>query len=178
MRGSFALLSCQNEMRACRSKGIGLAAGCAYIWHMFADFLSRLTKPDPEPLNDADARLALTALLVRIARSDGVYEASEKERIAAIAEARYGLSGDAAGTLITDAEGLEAEAPDTIRFTRAIKDAVAYEDRIAVIEALWQVALADGERDAKEDALIRMASSFLGVSDMDSAQARRRVTDT
>ncbi|MEO0772048.1 MAG: TerB family tellurite resistance protein [Pseudomonadota bacterium] len=145
---------------------------------MFADFLSRLTKPDPEPLDDGDARLALTALLVRIARSDGAYEASEKERIAAIAETRYGLTSADAADLLTNAEGLESEAPDTIRFTRAIKDAVAYEDRIAVIEALWQVALADGERDAKEDALIRMASSFLGVSDMDSAQARRRVDPT
>ncbi len=151
-------------------------ASLAYIATMFADFLSRLTKPDPDPLADSDARLALTALLVRIARSDGAYETSEKERIAAICEARYGLSGADATELLASAEGLESEAPDTIRFTRAIKDAVVYEDRIAVIEALWQVALADGARDAKEDALIRMASSFLGVSDMDSAQARRRVT--
>ena len=143
---------------------------------MFADFLSRLTKPDPEPLNDGDARLALTALLVRIAKSDGAYEASEKARIEAIGAARYDLSPADAADLLKDAEALEAEAPDTVRFTRAIKDAVAYEDRIAVVEALWQVALADGERDAKEDAVIRMAASFLGVSDMDSAQARQRVT--
>ncbi|MEM7599370.1 MAG: TerB family tellurite resistance protein [Pseudomonadota bacterium] len=143
---------------------------------MFSDFLSRLTKPDPEPLNDGDARLALTALLVRIAKSDGAYEASEKARIEAIGAARYDLSPADAADLLKDAEALEAEAPDTVRFTRAIKDAVAYEDRIAVVEALWQVALVDGERDAKEDAVIRMAASFLGVSDMDSAQARQRVT--
>ena len=142
---------------------------------MIADFLSRLTKPDTDPLDKSDARLALTALLVRIAKSDGAYEASEKDRIGAIAEARYGLSAAESQTLLNDAEVLESEAPDTIRFTRAIKDAVAYEDRISVIEALWQVALADGERDAKDAALIRMAAPFLCVSDMDSAQARRRV---
>jgi len=62
-----------------------------------------------------------------------------------------------------------------VRFTRAVKDAVPYEDRIGVIEALWQVALADGERDAGEDALIRLAANFLGVSDRDSALARQRV---
>ena len=39
---------------------------------------------------------------------------------------------------------LEAEAPDTVRFTRALKEAVAHEDRAALIEALWAVALADG----------------------------------
>ena len=74
-----------------------------------------------------------------------------------------------------DAEQLESEAPDTVRFTRAIKDSVPYEHRTAVIEALWEVALADGERDADEDALIRMASNFLGISDRDSALARQKV---
>jgi uncharacterized tellurite resistance protein B-like protein len=62
-----------------------------------------------------------------------------------------------------------------VRFTRAIKDRVAYEDRIAVVEALWQVALADGNRDAEEDALLRLVVSLLGVTDVDSASARRRV---
>ena len=142
---------------------------------MFADFLFRLTQTDPQPLNDRDARLALTALLVRLAKSDGVYDPVEQSRIDAICKARYGLSEVEATKLRADAEALELEAPDTVRFTRAIKEAVAYDDRIGVIEALWQVALADGARDAGEDALIRMASSFLGVSDMDSAQARRRI---
>ena len=48
---------------------------------MFADFLKRLTSPETEPLPDEDARLALSALLVRIARSDHDYSAGEKERI-------------------------------------------------------------------------------------------------
>ena len=40
---------------------------------MFSDFLSRLTQPQPAPLVEDDARLALTALLVRLARSDNDY---------------------------------------------------------------------------------------------------------
>ena len=62
-----------------------------------------------------------------------------------------------------------------MRFARAIKDAVPYEERLAVIEALWQVALADGARDGAEDALVRMVSSMLGVTDQDSAMARQRM---
>ena len=142
---------------------------------MFADFLSRLVRPDPAPLNDEDARLALTALLVRLARADGEYAAEEAAHIETIAMARYALSAQDAKALRSDAETLEAEAPDTVRFTRAIKDAVPYEARIGVVEALWQVALADGSRDAGEDALIRMAANFLGVSDRDSALARQRM---
>lgn len=142
---------------------------------MFADFLSKLIQPRPAPLDGADARLALTALLVRLARSDGHYDADEIARIEAIGARRYGLSAEDSHRLRLDAEQLEAEAPDTVRFTRAIKDAVPYDERIGVIEALWRVALADGTRDAGEDALIRMAANFLGVSDRDSALARQRV---
>ena len=142
---------------------------------MFADFLSRLTGPSPEPLAPGDARLALTALLVRLARSDGHYDSGEVARIETIAASRYGLSTAEATALRQEAETLESEAPDTVRFTRAIKDAVPYENRIEVIEALWQVALADGSRDADEDALIRLAANLLGVNDRDSALARQRV---
>ncbi|MDG1256858.1 MAG: TerB family tellurite resistance protein [Paracoccaceae bacterium] len=143
---------------------------------MFADFLKQLTAPSPAPIKDADARLALTALLVRIARTDGAYIQTEIDRIDAITSLRYSLAAEAAAKLRQDAETLESEAPDTIRFTRAIKDAVAYEDRLAVIESLWQVVLADGAREDEEDALLRLVSSLLGINDRDSALARQRVS--
>lgn len=146
-----------------------------YMPTMFAEFLNRLTRPEPEQLPDEDARLALTALLVRIARSDGEYASDEVARIEKIAASRYGLSDADANALRVQAEGLEAEAPDTVRFTRAIKDAVPYDDRAAVIEALWDVVLADGRRDEEEDSLLRMVANFLGVNDRDSALARQRV---
>ncbi len=145
---------------------------------MFGEFLKRLTQADPAPLPDADARLALTALLVRIARADGDYSDSERARIDRISAARYALSASDAAALRAEAETLETQAPDTVRFTRAIKDAVDYEDRIGVIEALWQVVLADGQRDATEDALLRLTANLLGVNDRDSALARQRVSQT
>ncbi|MHA7877132.1 tellurite resistance TerB family protein [Roseivivax sp.] len=141
---------------------------------MFSDFLSRLVRPDPAPLDDGDARLALSALLVRVARADGHFDADEAQRIDRILATRYGLDPEAAGALRADAEALEAEAPDTVRFTRAIKDAVPYEHRIQVVEALWSVVLADGKRDAEEDSLLRMVANLLGISDPDSARARQR----
>ncbi|MBC7132850.1 MAG: TerB family tellurite resistance protein [Roseovarius sp.] len=145
---------------------------------MFADFLSRLMAPAPDPLPDADARLALAALMVRLARADGHYDAEERARITAILAARYALGPGAAEALRADAEALEAEAPDTVRFTRAIKDAVPHEARAEVVEALWQVALADGAREAHEDSLIRLVTNLLGLSDIESAQARQRVQGT
>lgn len=141
---------------------------------MFSEFLSRLTQPQPDPLVDDDARLALTALLVRLARSDNDYSDTEMARIDRISAQRFDLSPFESAALRARAEKLEAEAPDTVRFTRAIKEAVAYEDRLAVVQALWSVALADGHRTSEEDSLLRLVVSLLGVSDVDSALARQK----
>ncbi len=141
---------------------------------MFSDFLSRLTQPQPEPLTDDDARLALTALLVRVARSDHDYADTEMARIDRITSQRYGLSPFEASALRAQAEDLESEAPDTVRFTRAIKEAVPYDHRLGVAQALWSVALADGQRSDREDSVIRLAVSLLGISDVDSARARQK----
>ncbi|PWR04215.1 hypothetical protein DKT77_02675 [Meridianimarinicoccus roseus] len=144
---------------------------------MFQKLLQGLMAPDPAPLPDTDARLALAALLVRIARSDDDYAQIEIDRIDRILAARYALSPFEAGKLRRDAETLETEAPDTVRFTRAIKDAVPYDDRLAVIAALWQVVLADGQRDDEEDSLMRMVANLLGITDRDSNIARRTVEE-
>ena len=141
---------------------------------MFADFFRRLGAPASKPLDDADARLALAALLVRLARSDGDYAAVEIARIDRILAARYALSPDAAATLRGEAEAAEAEAPDTVRFTRAIKEAVPHDERLAVLNAMWSVVLADGERDDHEDSHMRVIANLLGISDRDSARARQQ----
>jgi uncharacterized tellurite resistance protein B-like protein len=142
---------------------------------MFADFLKRLTAPQTNPMADTDARRALGALLVRLAKVDGIYHFAEVALIDRILSQRYGLNPVEAAKLRAECEAIEHDAPDTVRFTRAIKDAVAFDDRIGVIEAMWQIVLADGMRDAGEDALMRMAAPLLGVSDQDSNMIRQSI---
>ncbi len=144
---------------------------------MFADLLKRLTAPEPARLPEPDAKLALAALLVRVARADDDYSDQEASQIDKVLAKRHGLSEVEATALRSQAESLEAEAPDTVRFTRAIKDAVAYEDRISVIEAMWHIVLADGVRDHEENTLMRLTANLLGVNDRDSNLARMRVQD-
>lgn len=142
---------------------------------MFETLLRRLLSPEPDRLPQPDAQLALAALLVRLARSDGHYEAAETERIDSVLRRCFGLGPFEAVSLRREAETFEQEAPDTVRFTRAIKEHVPYEERTGVIEALWEIALADGRRDPDEDGLMRLVAPMLGVEDADSAIARQRV---
>ena len=137
-------------------------------------FASLFSSKSPGIERDISASEAMAALMVRIAKSDDDYSATEIARIDAVLGLLYQLSADQAAKLRQTAEALEAEAPDTVRFTRAIKEEVPYEERFDVVRALWQVVLADGARDAEEDALMRLLASLLGVNDRDSALARKQ----
>ena len=141
---------------------------------MFETLLRKLLAPQPQRLPEPDAHLALAALLVRVARTDGLYAAEEVDRIDRVLMAHLSLGPFEAAALRTRAETLEGEAPDTVRFTRALKEATALEDRSHLMQALWEVALADGNRDAEEDRLMRLVANLLGLTDVESAQARQR----
>lgn len=141
---------------------------------MLNALLRALAAPAPTRLPEDESRLALAALLVRVAKTDGLYAAEEVERIDRALQACYGLDAFAVARLRAEAEELEAEAPDTVRFTRALKSATALEDRAGLMRALWSVALADGARAAEEDRLLRMVSNLLGLSDVESNLARQQ----
>ena len=138
------------------------------------DSLLRLLMAPALTRHDPEAKLALAALMVRIARADGSYDDDERESIDRVLAAQFGLVPAAAGILRSEAETLEAESPDTVRFTRVLKESFPLEARAKLMEALWQVVLSDGNRDDDEESLMRLVASLLGLTDVDSALARQR----
>ena len=140
---------------------------------MFDSLFKRLrAEPTPDPLEAGDARLALAALLVRLARVDHEYVEIEKQRINAILARRYAL--DDATALREDAEAVEETVGDTVHLTRLIKAAVPYVDRFDLVVDLWSLALADGIRDHSENSFLRLVAKLVGVNDVDSALARQQ----
>jgi len=143
---------------------------------MLKTLLSLLDSPaKPQPLADDDARTALTSLLIRVAKEDGHYAASEQTVIRSIISDRYKLDEAYTDALMADATLFEEEAGDTVRITRLIKDGVPHEDRVSVVEALWAVVLADDSRSDEENAFLRLVVSLIGVTDQESGLARQRV---
>ena len=143
---------------------------------MLKNILKIFNAETPVILEHNDARLAITALMIRVARSDNDFSEAEFLNIKKLASQRFELNIEETDKLIEEAKALEEEAPDTVRFTKSIKEAVAFEDRSALVEDLWAIVLTDDYRDANEDALIRTVVSLLGVSDKESALARQRVS--
>lgn len=143
---------------------------------MFRNLLQRLFDDGTaagRPLSADDANVALAALLVRVARADDHYTANEQEQIDRILMRRHRINAADAAARRMAGEMIEAEAPDTVRFTRLLKERVALDDRAAIIGAMWDVALSDGIRTAEEEAAIRLTARLLGVTDRESAVARQ-----
>lgn len=138
--------------------------------------LSASTVADPEDKEDA-ARVAIAAILIEAAMADEVYAAEEQAQIGRILEDRFGLSADEASALRERGQEAQSEAMDLVRFTRVLKDAIPFEERISVIEAVWRVIYSDGDRDYQESALVRKLCGLLYIPDRDAGLARQRVLD-
>src|SRR5262245_41217319 len=119
---------------------------------MVQGFLRRLLlSTGHDDLPPEDARLAIASVLVMAARADGHYDDREKAMIDAALVKRFKLTPAETRGLREEGEAAESEAIDIFQFTRAIKAAIPHEDRVAIIEELWGVILADGVRDPHED---------------------------
>lgn len=128
--------------------------------------------------HDADElRLAAAALLVEAAGLDDRFDEAERTRITDLVRGRFGLTADAADTLLAGAERATAEAGELYRFTRVIKERFSHDERVEMIEMLWDVVYADGTVHDFEANLLRRVAGLLYVSDQDSGQARKRVLE-
>ena len=144
---------------------------------MLKNLLDVLLGSEEDTLNDDDERIALAALCVRVAKSDNIYDESEISSIDNELSQHFSMSIADAAILRAQAEKLEHEAPDTVRFTRAIKEKIELGKRRKILETLWKITLADGKREAEEDSLIRLVSGLLGLTDIESARARQKVME-
>lgn len=139
---------------------------------MLTRILHAFSKPRPEPLPEPDEKLALGALLVRVAKSDHDYKLSEISRIDRLLTRLNGIGPVDAAKMRATCEKLEKAAPDTERFAHLIRETVSFEARVDALEALWEVLLADGVRRAEELQVVELAREAMGLSEADSDAAR------
>ena len=114
--------------------------------------------------------------MVEAARLDGSFSDVERTASALLVD-RFQLSPWLAVELLARAERTATESVAWQGFTQAIKDGLAPEERIGVIEMLWEVVYADGQLHDYEASLLRRVTGLLYVSDRESGEARVRVME-
>ncbi len=121
-----------------------------------------------------ELQIAAAALMVEAAQLDEHFDARERTKIHELVTARFGLGPAESGSLIEVAEERVARSSQLHGYTRVVKKAFTQEERIELMEMLWEVVHVDGELHHFEANLMRRLAGLLQVPDRDSGAARKR----
>ena len=147
------------------------------MFESFKSFIAEFVDGEKHPNQFAenDYRLAAAAMLVHAAAIDGEMSQSERDKLHAVIKQRFALDDATTDELITKATAAEHEAVDLYHFTHLLNRALDEDGRAKIVEMMWEIVYADGQRDELEDNLIWRAADLLGVSANERIALRHRV---
>ena len=121
-----------------------------------------------------EVQLAAAALLLEAAGRDGELDPQERDKIEHLIARRFEIGEAEIERLLTQSEERLENTHQILSFTRAIKNNLEHEERIEVLEMLWEVVYADGTLHDYEANLMRRVAGLIYVTDRESGEARKR----
>lgn len=122
-----------------------------------------------------DKNLAAAALMVHIIVADGKITADEDQRLRSVLRDHYAMSDEDAQLLETTARSAQSQSIDLYSFTSVLKSEMADEDRLGLIEDLWEMVYADGELHEFEDNLVWRIAELIGIQSRERMVLKQRV---
>jgi uncharacterized tellurite resistance protein B-like protein len=117
-------------------------------------------------------RLAASALLFEIVRADSEVKDEERTVMRTAIQGTFGLSGEEASELMLLAEQASRNAVSLFEFTSLVDQGFSPEQKKRIVELLWLVSFADGQKDALEEHLVRKIAGLLHVPHPDFIDAK------
>lgn len=141
-------------------------------------FLSTVVRDDErEPFTRDDPRVAMAALFFHVIEADGVVSSQEQETLREALKTEYDLDQRELEALLRAGRQAEDEAVDLFHFTSVLKRALDPEQKVGLVELLWELVYADGVRHELEDNMVWRIAELLGVSGRDRVLMRQRVAE-
>lgn len=122
-----------------------------------------------------DVRIAACALLLEMANIDGEFSRTEKENIITILKKEYQLSDEHALALMESADDELKNSIDLWQFARLINQNYSAQEKIKIIETVWQIIYTDGHLDKHEDYLVHKLAKLLRLSHKQLIEAKLKV---
>ncbi|WP_105213157.1 tellurite resistance TerB family protein [Pseudoalteromonas sp. T1lg22] len=126
----------------------------------------------PEQPRLPDFKISVAALLVEVMRADSELQAQEQASLQALLQKYFALDMEQVNTLIKAATRDLDDAIDYFRFSKQINDNTSAEQRVEIVQLLWQLAYADGELDKHEEHVVRRVADLLYVTHNDFIKAK------
>jgi uncharacterized tellurite resistance protein B-like protein len=145
------------------------------------DFFTKFIEPGTKQ-TEADKlkslQIATAALLLEMMRMDERIAVEERNSIVATLTQQFGLDSGQLATLLDLADQEARQATGYYQFTSLINKTCSADQKIRIIENLWQVAMCDGHLDAHELHLMRKIADLLYVGHADYVAAKQRARQT
>ena len=120
-------------------------------------------------------QIATAALLIEMMRADTDISPEEEEKVNATIRSRFELTREETDALIELAGDRVWQATGYFEFTTLMNKGLSYEQKVKVIEHLWEVAFADGILDKHEEYMVRKIADLIYVAHKDFINAKLRV---
>lgn len=130
---------------------------------------------DEKPQSIEDHQLAAAALLVHATLIDGKLAGAEQAKLKELLQSHYKLSSEETDELITHASTQEKSAVDLYGFTRRLTRELDPDERLKIVEMLWEIAYSDGVLHEFEDHLISRVSELMHVDPRERIRLRQMV---
>jgi uncharacterized tellurite resistance protein B-like protein len=108
--------------------------------------------------------LATAVLLVEVMRADPRLADAERQAVVAALRRKFSLGDDELARLVELAQEKSRNASDFHQFTSVINERFSQDEKIRIVEHMWEVAYADGHLDAHENHLIARVAELLHVT--------------
>ena len=122
-------------------------------------------------------RVATAVLLVEVMRADFRVDPDERRRLRDLLVGQFDLTGDEADAVLEQAEQDADQLISLQHITRQLNEHYDHAMKVRVIEMMWQMVYADGEKDHYEEHLIRQVADLLYVSHPEFIQARHKAEE-
>lgn len=117
-------------------------------------------------------RLAAGVLLFEIVRADHRIEESERTVMRTALQSTFDLAAEETEEIMRLAEEQSRSAGSLYEFTSQVDSAFDPDQKKRVVELLWLVAFADGQKDAHEEHMVRKIAGLLHVAHPDFIDAK------
>ena len=131
--------------------------------------------PSEKQVSSHDIHVAVCALCIEIARIDEQFSPEELDTVLSILKDRYQLSTEHAEALMASADTALEESVDLWQFAQLINENYTPDEKIAIIEILWQIVYVDGKMDEHEHYLMGKLSNLLRLSHNQLIDAKLKV---
>tara|TARA_B100000029_G_scaffold133982_2_gene128184 strand:- start:1752 stop:2195 length:444 start_codon:yes stop_codon:yes gene_type:complete len=134
-------------------------------------FKKKVTEtPDEESLSSISK--ACSSLLIEVALSDKDFDEEEITSMKEILKNTHGISDETINELVSNAKQTVDESTSLYSYTREVNDNFSYDDKLLLLQSLWDIAYADGNVDKYEEHLIRKISDLIYISHSDFIKAK------